>query len=54
MKEKGLCVTCIHDNSCTFVRKFPVLHCEEFSIKSNKKEFKKVKAKIKNIKKYKQ
>lgn len=41
MEEKGLCFNCAHDNSCTFIRKFPVLHCEEFSIKNGKKRFKK-------------
>jgi len=31
MKNKGLCTTCIFDKSCSFIRKFPVLQCEEFS-----------------------
>jgi len=54
MEEKGLCCNCTHDNSCTFMRKFPVLHCEEFSIKNDKKRFKKAETKVKNRKKYKQ
>jgi hypothetical protein len=31
MKNKGLCITCVHDKECRFPRKFPVLQCEEFS-----------------------
>ena len=31
MKNKGLCITCIHNKECKFPRKFPVLQCEEFS-----------------------
>lgn len=32
MVKKGLCSTCVHDKECTFPRKFPVWHCEEFTI----------------------
>jgi len=31
MVTKGLCTTCVHDKECTFLRKFPVLQCEEFT-----------------------
>jgi hypothetical protein len=31
MENKGLCITCVHDKECMFIRKFPVLQCEEFS-----------------------
>lgn len=31
MNNKGLCITCVNDKECNFSRKFPVLHCEEFS-----------------------
>ncbi|MDD5566404.1 MAG: hypothetical protein PHG31_05905 [Candidatus Omnitrophica bacterium] len=31
MENKGLCVSCVYDKTCTFNRKFPVLQCEEFS-----------------------
>ncbi len=53
MKEKGLCFSCIHDSSCTFERRFPVLYCEEFYIGSVKKEYKKIKLGKNNAKKYK-
>jgi len=33
MKGKGLCDTCVRDEDCSFLRKFPVLQCEEFSCK---------------------
>ncbi len=36
MENKGLCSTCVHDPSCTFPRKFPVLYCEEFTTKRAK------------------
>ncbi len=51
MEKKGLCSTCVHDKECTFLRKFPVLQCEEFSDYEpkpiKKRETKKVKQKIK-------
>ena len=31
MVRRGLCTTCVHDKECTFLRKFPVLQCEEFT-----------------------
>jgi len=31
MPNKGLCLTCIYDKTCVFLRRFPVLHCEEFN-----------------------
>lgn len=31
MANKGLCITCDYDKTCTFSRRFPVLQCEEFS-----------------------
>lgn len=31
MLNKGLCLTCAYDKTCTFLRRFPVLHCEEFN-----------------------
>ena len=31
MLNKGLCMTCAYDKTCIFLRRFPVLHCEEFS-----------------------
>ena len=31
MQNKGLCVTCSYDETCSFPRRFPVLQCEEFS-----------------------
>jgi len=31
MQKKGLCITCVHDKTCTFPRKLPVWQCEEFS-----------------------
>lgn len=31
MEKKGLCVTCVEDKNCAFPRRFPVLHCEEFT-----------------------
>jgi len=36
MVEKGLCITCESDKSCTFPRTFPVLQCEEFTIEKIK------------------
>ena len=30
MENRGLCVTCVHDKTCSFPRKFPVIQCEEF------------------------
>lgn len=47
MEQRGLCSTCTHDKSCTFPRKFPVWHCEEFSNDESKPMETK---KIKNIK----
>jgi len=43
MQNKGLCVTCNHDKTCSFSRRFPVLQCEEFSIEELKSGVKKVK-----------
>ena len=50
MERKGLCSSCIHDEDCTFPRKFPVWQCEEFSDyepksarAANKKEIKRKK-----------
>ncbi len=31
MENKGLCGSCANDKKCTFLRKFPVLQCEEFT-----------------------
>lgn len=31
MNNKGLCITCVNNKECNFLRKFPVLYCEEFS-----------------------
>lgn len=31
MENKGLCITCVNDKECTFLRIFPVLECEEFN-----------------------
>jgi len=31
MDKKGLCDTCVRDKDCSFLRKFPVFQCEEFS-----------------------
>ena len=30
MAYKGLCLSCIHDRTCTFIRLAAVLQCEEF------------------------
>jgi len=30
MAHKGLCLSCIHDRTCTFARPAAVLQCEEF------------------------
>ncbi|MDP2904704.1 MAG: hypothetical protein Q8O22_00190 [Candidatus Omnitrophota bacterium] len=30
MSHKGLCLSCVHDRTCTFVRPAAVLQCEEF------------------------
>lgn len=43
MEKKGLCDTCVNDKGCAFLRKFPVLECEEFDncqpmYKKNKKD----------------
>ena len=48
MKNQGLCRTCVNDRDCTFPRKLPVWHCEEFSDhepvpKDSKKNFTKAK-----------
>ena len=32
MQNKGLCSTCLSDGTCSFLRKFPVIMCEEFDI----------------------
>ena len=31
MAHKGLCISCIHERTCTFVRAAVVLQCEEFN-----------------------
>lgn len=31
MEKKGLCRTCIHFETCIFLKDPPVLQCEEFS-----------------------
>ncbi len=31
MENKGLCISCNSDKTCVFPRRFPVLHCEEYS-----------------------
>jgi len=50
MQNKGLCITCANDKTCTFPRKLPVWQCEEFSeyvTKATKQiEIKKKKSKI--------
>ncbi len=43
MQNKGLCVTCSHDETCSFSRRFPVLQCEEFNAEEFKLNVKKVK-----------
>jgi len=30
MLNKGLCLSCDNEKGCIFVKKFPVLECEEF------------------------
>jgi glutamate synthase domain-containing protein 3 len=30
-EDKGLCSTCVYEKECVFPRRYPVLHCEEFS-----------------------
>jgi len=30
MQTKGLCTTCVNDETCTYPRRFPVCQCEEF------------------------
>lgn len=48
MEKKGLCSSCVNDKECTFLRKFPVLQCEEFTgcelkpTKTEKRAWKKI------------
>jgi len=32
MEKKGICSLCVNDGGCTFLRQFPVVQCEEFTI----------------------
>jgi len=34
MDNKGLCINCAHDKTCSFVRSSLILQCEEFDITS--------------------
>lgn len=34
MPEKGLCLNCKNDSTCTFPRRFPVVECEEYECDS--------------------
>ncbi len=45
MESKGLCITCVHDKTCSFPRKFPVIQCEEFDIITRETETKEEKSK---------
>ncbi|MBU1062064.1 MAG: hypothetical protein KJ957_02015 [Candidatus Omnitrophica bacterium] len=31
MENKGLCMTCVEDIKCSFLKQFPVIYCEEFT-----------------------
>jgi hypothetical protein len=31
MADKGLCISCVKDKECTFIRRYPVIQCEEFT-----------------------
>ncbi len=44
MKEKGLCINCNENTSCTLTRKFPVIYCEEFSTGKNENKNRKIKS----------
>jgi len=37
-RHRGLCLTCIHDQTCTFPRNKsrPIFQCEEFEVKTGK------------------
>ena len=35
MERKGLCSTCVHAETCIFIKDPPVLQCEEFSNGNN-------------------
>jgi hypothetical protein len=46
MERKGLCSTCVHVETCIFIKDPPVLQCEEFSNGNNvPTNFKKAKTK---------
>ncbi len=35
MQQKGLCVNCVNDGTCTFPRRVPVVECEEYECANN-------------------
>jgi hypothetical protein len=45
MERKGLCLTCVHFETCIFSKELPVWQCEEFSCGESVPRFRRTKTK---------